>query len=274
MLGCSTAHCAEDASEGEWQIGLPTRHVAQLGGLVADLVEGAIEEAREFDFTDGPRPRHRGAHRRADESGFCDRRVAYALRTEFVDQALGCTKCAQYHVFAHHEGKRVALHLFAERLVDSLYKSDLWHSLSTPFRRCRLADVWPLPSPSPSSEEIVRRGRKLQILKTSSVTSEASGNGLCRAKVTASSNSASVSVLIFSSSARVILPPLSAANFSKRISGQRAFHSSISFSARYAPAPRNACSPTTCPSHRYVLHSSSVGPSPARARATASLAYW
>src|SRR5690349_19210870 len=122
VLRGRTAHRAEHASKSDRQPGLAARHVAQLRRLIAYLIEGAIEEARELDLANRSRPGHRGADGGTDEAGLGDRRVAHARETEFVDQSLGRPESAEHYVFAHHEGERVTLHFLAQRLVYSLNK--------------------------------------------------------------------------------------------------------------------------------------------------------
>ena len=87
MLRRRRAHGAVDAAEGERQARLAAGHVAQLGGLVADLIPAAIEEAGELDLDHRPHARHRGADAGAGEAGLRDRRVAHARRSESVDQS-------------------------------------------------------------------------------------------------------------------------------------------------------------------------------------------
>ena len=54
----------------------------------------------------------------------------------------------------------------------------------------------------------------------------------------------------YAGAAACVNMPLAVNFFSKLTSGQRCFQASISSAGRYASLPRNASSPTTCPSHR------------------------
>src|SRR5580700_3258870 len=112
MLSGGAANGAASGAKGDWQAHLTARHVAQLGRLVAELIEGAIEERGKLDFANRTRPRHRGAYRRADKPGLRKRHIQYSLRAEALEKSGGAAKRTAGHVQTQHEGQRVALHLF------------------------------------------------------------------------------------------------------------------------------------------------------------------
>ena len=61
---------------------LAAEHVAELGGLVEDLVEADAHEVDEHQLGDRAQAGRGGAGRRADEGALGDRRVEHALAAE------------------------------------------------------------------------------------------------------------------------------------------------------------------------------------------------
>jgi hypothetical protein len=110
--------------------GLSAEHVAELGGLVHDLVEADADEVHEHDLDHGAQPRQRRPRGGAHEGAFRDGRVEHAVRPELVQEPLGDAKGAAPGVLLgiatlaagdvlaedHHAG--VGGHLLMERLVE------------------------------------------------------------------------------------------------------------------------------------------------------------
>jgi hypothetical protein len=97
-------------------LGLPVGHVAAFRKLVGDVVEAHREEIREHDLGDRLQPRHRRAHRRAEDGLLGDRRVAYAQSAELlVEPDRGLEHAARFrHVLAEEHDVVVALHLLGD----------------------------------------------------------------------------------------------------------------------------------------------------------------
>ena len=139
MLGggaeAGAVHRAHDQGRGR----LAAEHVAELGGLVEDLVEADAEEVDEHQLGHRPQAGGGGARRGADEGALGDRRVEHPVAAELRHQALGDAErsapgvvlagCAHAagDVLAHDDHPRVALHLLAQRLVDRLPVGLLGH---------------------------------------------------------------------------------------------------------------------------------------------------
>src|SRR5689334_9276168 len=73
---------------------LATKHVAELGCLIEDLIETDAHEIHEHQFCYRPQAGRSGSSSRADEGAFADRRVEHPIPTEFWLQPLGNTEDA------------------------------------------------------------------------------------------------------------------------------------------------------------------------------------
>ena len=112
--------------------GLSAEHVAELRGLVADLVHGDGHEVHVHDLGHGPVAAHGRADRGAGDGRLGDGRVADALRAELVVEparrAVGAA--VDPDVLAHDEDALIANHLLAERVANRLPVKDLCHVVS------------------------------------------------------------------------------------------------------------------------------------------------
>ena len=142
---------------------LAAEHVAELGGLIEDLVETDAHEIDEHQVGDRPQPGRGGADRSADEGQFGDWRVEHPLASELRHQALGDAERAAPRVLlagragaagdvlAHHDHARIALHFLTDRLVDGLTIALFRHlrPLSSGCRR--RSSAWPPAASEPPS---------------------------------------------------------------------------------------------------------------------------
>src|SRR4051812_19323801 len=105
------------------------RPMPQASGVVQDLVDRRIGEARELDF--GHRPQALGGHadRHAGDQPLGERRVGDALGTEALLQPGGGAEYAAVDadVLAQHDDAIVVLHGPRERQVDRLNQRDARH---------------------------------------------------------------------------------------------------------------------------------------------------
>ena len=94
--------------------------IAAFRGEVRDLIEGAGNEIGELHFGDGPHSHQRRADRRADDSGFGDRRVDDAPLAESLEHAGGDFESAAVDadIFAKDEDAFVLFHLFPDALAN------------------------------------------------------------------------------------------------------------------------------------------------------------
>ena len=96
-------------ADDDWHGKLPARHVAQRRRGVHDLVDRQQAEVDGHDLDDRPHAAERRADASADERGLRKWRIADALFTEFVEQALADCEAAAVpaDVLAHQEDARV-----------------------------------------------------------------------------------------------------------------------------------------------------------------------
>src|SRR3954454_12233929 len=116
--------------------GLAAEHVAELRGLVEDLVQADAHEVDEHELRDRAQARGGRAGRRAHDRRLADRRVEDAVGEPRVE-ALGDAEHAAPgvvvarragaadDVLAEDDDRLVALHLLPERLVDRLLEGDV-----------------------------------------------------------------------------------------------------------------------------------------------------
>ena len=114
---------------------LASKHVAELGGLVENLIETNSHEIDEHQLHDRPQPGGGGANGSPHEGRFGDRRIHHAV-AELVPQSLGDSEhpapgihrtiraASAGDVLAHYDDGRIALHLLCQRFVDGLLKAD------------------------------------------------------------------------------------------------------------------------------------------------------
>ena len=132
----------------------------------------------------GRRPDHRRADADAGEPELGDRRVDDAHLAEFLEQTFRDLICALVDgdFLAHEEDAVVALHLFAQRLVEGVSVRDDWHG--------RACGVGP-SSIGGDSASAVRVARRVD--ETSSNSASSGGSGLWSAKSQASCTTALIS---------------------------------------------------------------------------------
>ena len=120
MLRPRVATGTAEGDHGERHLRLATRQVADLGGVVDQLVEADRDEVGERDLDDRPGAGERRAHGGAHEAELAGRGVAHALDPELFLQApaLRVDAAGLADVLAHEEDARVALQLAAQRLAD------------------------------------------------------------------------------------------------------------------------------------------------------------
>src|SRR5438067_13726258 len=88
MLRGGAAASADHRADDHRRLRLAAEHVAELGGLVEDLVEADAEKVAEHQFGDGPQPGHRRAGRGAHDRAFGDRRVDDPRFAELAEEPL------------------------------------------------------------------------------------------------------------------------------------------------------------------------------------------
>ena len=95
---------------------LPPRHVAQLGGMVYELVHRQRQEIDEHDLDDRPPSGERRPDRHAHDAVFADRRVHNPFLAEFFDQPGGhAERSADRNIFPQHYDAGVGVHFVSQR---------------------------------------------------------------------------------------------------------------------------------------------------------------
>ena len=122
MLPAVALAGADGGADDERHLGLGTRHVMPLAGLVRDLVGGHEREVHVHELDDGPQPNHGGTDRRAANAGLRDRRVEDTLAAERLQQVLGELEgpAIVRDVLAVNDDSTVAQHLLDERLTQGV----------------------------------------------------------------------------------------------------------------------------------------------------------
>ena len=121
VLGAEATACAGRGADDHRHSGLPTAHVADLAGVVADLVEAHGEEVHDHDLGDGPVAGDGRTDGGADDGLLADGGLAHTMRAVLGGQALGDLVDATRRlgdVFTEHDDLRVDGHGDVERLVD------------------------------------------------------------------------------------------------------------------------------------------------------------
>ena len=108
---------------------LSAGHVADVGGIVQDLIERHRVEAPEHELNDGADAEHGGADAQSDKTRLADRRVDDALRPEAGQQALADLISALElpHLLTHEDDVGIAFQFFGQRLIDRFAVGDEWH---------------------------------------------------------------------------------------------------------------------------------------------------
>ncbi len=139
MLRSGIEAGTEHGADHQWCFSLATEHVAELGGLIENLVEANTEKVDEHQLGDRPQSRHRGASRHAHDSAFGDRGIDYTMTAELADQAARYTHDASIgiiaaaaastagHIFSNNDDTSVATHLGPQRVVERLTIGNLRH---------------------------------------------------------------------------------------------------------------------------------------------------
>src|ERR1041384_2007082 len=213
---------------------LPARHVEHFRGRIHDLVEREQRKVPRHELDHRAEPAHRGADADAGESKLGDGRIDDALGAELLEQSPAHLVRALIDAdfLTHQEDVGIALHLFAQRLIQGVS---------------------------------IRESGHRQSASTSRYSSSGSGSGLSSANFTAASTSAWISASIASRAASSMAPS-SLSFWARWLMGSRAFCSSTSSLVRYTPCRG---SDIEWPMNRYVRTSSSVGWLFLRARSTA-----
>ena len=97
-------------ADHQWHRKLAAGHVVIKRGGVHDLIEGEETEVDGHDFNDRPHPAERRTDTGTDKSELRKRRVAHALRAEFIKQSLGhrVSPAVTADVLAHEKDARIA----------------------------------------------------------------------------------------------------------------------------------------------------------------------
>ena len=105
VLRAQLVRGAARAAEHDRARELPARHLADLGGVVDQLIGGDQREVPGHELDDRPQADHRGADAEAGEAALGDRRVDDALLAELLEHPLrhlvGAVVVAD--LFAHEE---------------------------------------------------------------------------------------------------------------------------------------------------------------------------
>ena len=119
MLGGKLAAGPGRHADHQRHAELITRHVADRGRGVEDLVEREQAEIYGHQLDDRAHAGHRGADAGAGEAGFRQWRIADAFRAEFRQEALahGIAAAVAADILTHQEDRAVAAHSVADRLA-------------------------------------------------------------------------------------------------------------------------------------------------------------
>src|SRR5947209_6391049 len=131
------------ASKGDRNLKLPAGHVADVGGVVYELIEADERERPAHKLDDRPQAQRGRADAKAGESRLADRRIDHALGAELVEHSLGDLVGAVVlgDFLSHQEYILIALHLLNHRGAESFseFQSCHWYSvLKLTSRRLKL----------------------------------------------------------------------------------------------------------------------------------------
>ena len=127
VLGGELAAGAGGHSDHQRNVKLPARHVSVERRRVDDLVEREQAEVHRHHLDDRTHPTQRGTDAGADERELGERRVADALGTELVEEALRhrVRTAVLSDVLAHQEDARIARERVVKRLACRFAVGDL-----------------------------------------------------------------------------------------------------------------------------------------------------
>lgn len=120
------------AAEDDRHVELAARHLAELRGVVDDLVERDGGEVPRHELDDGAEPDHGCADSHAREAALRDRRVEHPLRAELFEHAFGdfVGPLVVADFFAHQDHHRVSIHLLDHRGAEGFPVTKLTHGFS------------------------------------------------------------------------------------------------------------------------------------------------
>ena len=123
-------------ADDQGDIDLATGEVAQLGGVLDDLVGRLEREVPGHHFDDRAHPGHRHADGGAGEPVLRDRGVEHPARSELVDQAIGdeVGPTVNADILTDQDDTLVPLHFFRHRRAQGIAIGYDWHS-PVPFLR-------------------------------------------------------------------------------------------------------------------------------------------
>ena len=129
MLGRHALGHANGRTNDQRHTRLSAGHIADLRGLVDDLVHADRHEIRVHDLGDCRASGHRDAERNADDGCLGDRRLEDARAETLAHSQVDAEGAAAgQQVFADDDHSRLPLHFFRERLADGVPECDLAHS--------------------------------------------------------------------------------------------------------------------------------------------------
>src|SRR6266567_2627479 len=91
VLSTGVESCTEHRSYDQWRAHLATEHIAELRGLIEDLIEADSEKVNEHQLCHGPQSRNSGSGRHSDDGALGDRGVNDALAAKLTHEASGDT---------------------------------------------------------------------------------------------------------------------------------------------------------------------------------------
>ncbi len=139
--GADIGPAVRRAADHDRAVDQAARHVAEVGRVVEDLVEGDGVERPEHQFHDRAQAEHGCAHAEADEPGFADRSVDDAARTEPGEETLGdlVRPVELADLLAEHDDIRVAVQFLGERVAHRFAIRDDRHGKGGGFAADRLS---------------------------------------------------------------------------------------------------------------------------------------
>ena len=157
MLGGGAAAGADHRPDDQRGRRLAAEHIAELGGLVEDLVETDAEKIAEHQLGDRPQAGDRGAGGGAHDRGFGDRRVDHPVLAERLLQPPGGTEHAAQDadVLAQQHDPLVLGHQVVEGLANRVQDG----ALDAALRRGYLLLATRAVNPQESEEEEAPRPR-------------------------------------------------------------------------------------------------------------------
>jgi len=120
---------AVTAAEDDRDLVLAARHVADVGGVVDDLVDADPGEAPGHELDDGSQAHAGSADAQAREGGFGDGRVDDALGPVFFEHSFGdfISAVVLGDFLAHEEDVFVAVHFLGHGVAEGVSELEGWH---------------------------------------------------------------------------------------------------------------------------------------------------